>query len=630
MRTDRKFQARGSAGHALLTALCITAVSLIILAATMNRTVGTVNFNARNGQYLAGIYAAEAATEKVFSMMKADFLVGNLVQITNHLGLYCGAIPGTNDGPNCGYWGQYRFSDGLGHANSNYVACNMYAYQFSTNWGLIGSQAAGLYGWTNNYVIVSNVRQTANTIYTNITSTCQLTTDLALVPVFQFAIFYNGLMEFTWCAPMTNNGRVHANGNIYTGTFKPLVFNSMVTCHGTVSSPAWDGHSTSDYSVATMYNAGYSTNWQDLVLPIGTTNVHALIEMPPPGGFTNQSLAQQAYANVADLVLLVSNSTVTLTLRSSTNDLQATNITAYYFPTNSSPTNYVQVTTNFPWLTITNTFTDQRESDLVKVTDINVTNLDTWLATNATVKVKFPSTAGVYTIGKVPNLMYAADNRSFTSGQLTAVRLKNAQIIPTNMVSIAGNNQPSGFTVATPNPLYVWGNYNCPSSSALNTTNTTQVYPASLVSDALTILSTNWQDSHSNDTLGNSGGGVRTATSTTVNAAILTGIVPSTGSSSTTFSGGAMNLPRLLEDWGNGGAVTLTLNTSIVNLFNSTYATNQFQNPGVYYYAPTRQFSFDMNFLNYTKQPPGTPMLGYVIRLKWAVPPPNTVNYAGN
>jgi hypothetical protein len=31
-----------------------------------------------------------------------------------------------------------------------------------------------------------------------------------------------------------------------------------------------------------------------------------------------------------------------------------------------------------------------------------------------------------------------------------------------------------------------------------------------------------------------------------------------------------MNLPRLLEDWGNGGSVTLTLNTSIVNLFAST------------------------------------------------------------
>jgi len=193
------------------------------------------------------------------------------------------------------------------------------------------------------------------------------------------------------------------------------------------------------------------------------------------------------------------------------------------------------------------------------------------------------------------------------------------------MITIAGNNQPSGFTVATPNPLYVWGNYyNCPNTGFAGTSNTTTAYPASLVSDALTILSGNWVDSASNQSMGSSGGGVRTATSTTVNAAIITGVVYSTGSGLTQYSGGVQNLPRLLEDWGNGGPVTLTLNTSIVNLFNSVRATHQFQAPGAYYYAPTRQFSFDLNYLNYTKQPPGTPQLGFVARCKWAAIAPGT------
>jgi hypothetical protein len=66
-----------------------------------------------------------------------------------------------------------------------------------------------------------------------------------------------------------------------------------------------------------------------------------------------------------------------------------------------------------------------------------------------------------------------------------------------------------------------------------------------------------------------------------------------------------------------------------VNLFNSVQATSQFRAPGGYYYAPTRAFSFDQNFLNYSKQPPGTPMLGYVLRAKWLVPPPGTTTYAG-
>jgi len=59
--------------------------------------------------------------------------------------------------------------------------------------------------------------------------------------------------------------------------------------------------------------------------------------------------------------------------------------------------------------------------------------------------------------------------------------------------------------------------------------------------------------------------------------------------------------------------VTLTLNTSFVNLFDSARATNWFRNPGAYYYAPTRAYSFDRNFTNWTKLPPATPLLKVVV-----------------
>jgi hypothetical protein len=635
MKTNFASPDRSSAGHALLIVMCITTASMVMLAATMSRSRATAAMNGRNNQYVAGLYAAEAATEKVYSMLKADFIAGNLTAITNHLGQYRGAIPLPSESA---YWNKYQFSDGQGHPNSNYVSCMMSSWQLATNWGGLPSQYSGLYGWTNLYRIVSNVKQISNTTF-SITNACQLDVDLDLVPVFQFAIFYNSLLEFTWCAPLTVNGRTHANGSIYTGSTCQLTFNSLVTDAGTISSLAWDGHTTGQYTVPALYNAGYSTNANSLNLPIGSTNVHEIINLPPSGEDPNSALGQARYYDKADVVLLVSNSTVTVNLKTSPTD-PGTNIIANYYATNSYASNYVQIASNFPFLNVTNFFgtgglsttyfTDQRESDQVKVTDIDLGILNSWLLTNAAARLKFPNTAGVYDLANVPNIMYAADNRSYNSAQLTAIRLKNAQIIPPNLVNIAGINQPSGFTLATPNPLYVQGNYNCPNSAHLGTTNTTAAYPASLASDALTILSGAWKDNASATTLGSSGGGVRTATSDTVNAAILTGIVYSTGSGATTFSGGAMNLPRLLEDWGNGGSVTLTLNTSIVNLFASTRATNQFQNPGAYYYAPTRQFSFDQNFLNYTKQPPGTPMLGVVLRAKWATPPPNTVTYVGN
>ncbi len=183
--------------------------------------------------------------------------------------------------------------------------------------------------------------------------------------------------------------------------------------------------------------------------------------------------------------------------------------------------------------------------------------------------------------------------------------------MPTNLFVLNGSNIPSGFTFATPNPLYVQGHYNVPDAHYYTGTNATNTaasgaYPASLISDALTILSANWVDSQG--TRGADGfPGKNNAASTTVSAAILTGFVPSTGSGATTYSGGIHNLPRLLEDWTTAAQATLTLNTSLVNLYNSARATNQFQNPPAYYDAPARIFSFDPNFLSSWKLPPGTP-----------------------
>jgi hypothetical protein len=53
-----------------------------------------------------------------------------------------------------------------------------------------------------------------------------------VVPIFQFAVFYDKLMEFTWSAAFTANGRVHGNGDIYVGGPSALTFNSLVTAGG--------------------------------------------------------------------------------------------------------------------------------------------------------------------------------------------------------------------------------------------------------------------------------------------------------------------------------------------------------------------------------------------------------------
>ena len=149
--------------------------------------------------------------------------------------------------------------------------------------------------------------------------------------------------------------------------------------------------------------------------------------------------------------------------------------------------------------------------------------------------------------------------------------------------------------------------------------------PAALLCDAITILSANYVDSSSITNTGTA------SVSNVVNAAIITGNVPSTGSTATTFSGGVHNLMRMQEDWSSS---TLVLNTSIVVLWSSQMATNQFRNPigwspsplNPYYKPPTRQWGFDPNFYNPAKQPQGVPTALVPVRFNMTVPSPGTTN----
>ena len=150
----------------------------------------------------------------------------------------------------------------------------------------------------------------------------------------------------------------------------------------------------------------------------------------------------------------------------------------------------------------------------------------------------------------------------------------------------------------------MWGNYNIQTNSggstSSQTTNTAWTSPSALMGDAITVLSSAWSDG---------GGNLPNASSTTVNAACLEGIVPSATVGGTKhYSGGLENFLRLLENWSGD---TLCYNGSIVAMFPSSYATNFWNTPGNYYDVPTRMWGFDANFFNPDKLPPLTPVVGY-------------------
>ncbi len=593
MRT-RNLTHRARAGYSLLMVMAVTAVAMITMTATVERTMTNAKMNSRSNEYSVACNAAEAAVEKVVARMMYDFQNFGLGAVQGNLGLYqTNSLP--NEDP---YWSGFTFSNGNGKANATYVAVLTNNYT-----GPLPSQYPGLStALAPIYRIVSNARLATGGV---VTGEAQEDVLLAMVPITQYAIFYNGLLEFSTCATLTVNGRVHANGSIYTGDSTSLTFNGTVTTTGTISSPAWNGAGP-NWSDTGTYNGNpqYRTNVPTVTLSISATNGHSAIDLPPAGESPTSTLGQSRVYNQAQTVLLVSNTTVTMKIQAPLNDqVPGDDPSPIILTATNTPS---ALATNFPFLTTTNSFTDQRENKTVQTTQIDVGKYATWTKTNASILSKFPAASGTY-----PTILYVADERTTTSSEIPGVRLTNGLAPP--------SNGGLGWSIATPDPLYVWGNYNCTNSSYLGTTNTTASVPCSLMSDALTILSGAWADSKSSSSYTS-----RQASNTTVDAAILTGIVPSTGSSSTQFSGGLQNLPRLLENW---SSMTLTLNTAIMNLFNSNIATHQFVNPGTYYNPPTRNFSYDLEFSNPAKQPPAIPCALVLIRLNWAVPPPNTVTY---
>jgi len=173
------------------------------------------------------------------------------------------------------------------------------------------------------------------------------------------------------------------------------------------------------------------------------------------------------------------------------------------------------------------------------------------------------------------------------------------------------------LTIATERPLYVQGDFNAPT---LGSPDTAQTEPASLVGDSITILSSAWRDDFSDSTPLNQ----RVAEHTTVNAALLAGIVPTTNVGGVKlYSGGVQNFMRLLEDWNER---TFTFNGSMVALFPSRYAANHWNGPGDYYWPPNRQWAFDVNFLDKDKLPPLTPRVLKLVRGQWQVIAANSPN----
>jgi hypothetical protein len=562
---------RAQRGYSLIFVLCFSTVCLFILASALQWSMNNSRLNDRSNQHFNTVAAAEAATEKVVASLSRDFQSQGESLVWANLSSYRFLTPATNESP---AWSAFSFSDATGNNNRTYVerlAASAYVP--------LQSQYDGIYGLASTYRVVSNARM--NGLDYAMDAGVKQDVQLASIPVFQFAIFYSMDLEINPGPAMTITGRVHGNNNINLQPQNTLTFQSHITAAGAIIK----NKHTNDPLVRSLalsqviFQGEHDANTSALSLPIGTNNtpaaIQAVVEIPPVTEDPNSPMGKQRFFNKSDLIVLVSNSSVTVKSGVFNN-----------FAKTVTPGEYS------PWLTTTTTFYNKREAKTIKTTEIDVGQFRAWSASNTNL---WPALGG-----RDVRSIYVADLRTQTASTESGVRLKNGQTLPS-----------LGLTVASPNPLYVLGHYNAP-WFYLGTTNTSTTKPAALIGDSINILSSAWNDANAAASISS-----RVAADTTVNAALMGGIVPSNG---TSYSGGVENFPRFLENWSSR---TLAYNGSMVVMFYSKIATNAWGADDVYS-PPIRQWTFDLNFMDATKLPPGTPEVRALIRGQWAQVKPGT------
>jgi hypothetical protein len=443
----------------------------------------------------------------------------------------------------------------------------------------------------------------------------------------QWAIFYVDPLEIHPGAPFTIDGWVQTNSSLWTA-MSNLNFGGQVT-YGTTwnigfmandgdhggdvpASPSWPAGLPPQEGTPTANPFGLNTSIFNTTDSNPNNNgYYELIQVPNPS-YSDPLSTERYFDNAGVKVLLntVGSSTVATVYDNSTqptvtagvNVLGTTIGTITYTPSGTGGSTTTAATsgnngyqnallqTMSSALTFNQSLQDERQGATIGLTQLDVS------------KVTSSLTSGTLSgYGSNFNQVIYITDQSASASNQRAIQLINGATLPTN-----------GLTIASDNPVYIQGDYNTgvnpPSDSGNPAQPTAAGYtrqPASVVADAVDILSNAWTNAESTNSESS-----RVASDTTVNAAIMAGIVP-TGSNGNNYSGGAENFPRFLENWSGHN---FTYYGSMVELFSSQQATGVWGQSNVYD-PPNRQWHFDTNFQSHP--PPGSIMEVTYLKGQW-------------
>src|SRR6202790_7499 len=170
---------------------------------------------------------------------------------------------------------------------------------------------------------------------------------------------------------------------------------------------------------------------------------------------------------------------------------------------------------------------------------------------------------------------------------------------------------PCGLTIASENPVYVQGDYNCVAciAAAPPPNNFSAAHVATAVlGDSVTLLSNNWNDANSFN--GPYSMNTRVAVTSYYRTAIMGGkgvSFPQPAGTGNDFGtdGGLHNFLRYIENW---GGQTLNYRGSLVSLYYNRQGNGVFKCCNTVYSPPTRGYNFDVEFLTPSLLPPRTPL----------------------
>ncbi len=622
MKTNR-LNGRPNQGFALWIYLSLLGISIAGLAGIMSYSMSSANQAARNNEFLATSYVAESAAEKIRAKMQSDSIWGQQY-IDRHIATYFTNTISSSDSP---------IFDGYGFATARVVKNN------DQTPVPLGPPFTGFTNVSQKYQIIVTASNNHSLFKLPVTVGMELV--MSKMSLFHNAVFWGPKMdlEINPGADMIIGGSVYSGGNMYIdpNSGVKLTFCGDVVSSGSINkfkSP--NDPSTNRPAIGTNVLTAYFTNSPLMTLPLGTNQgiggntpsaVHAILDVPVAGEDRTDTVGTNRYYNKSDLILTITDTNMEAKSGTYTGNSRAlTNIFAF--------TNSVN-----PIVNTNDIFYDQREGEFAKTTAINIGALRIYAGTNTELRgynngfeyintifvVDQRTNFNAFASNNIPASLIGTYKYPWIYGSNTtyhsayyyhtafnsfpAVTLTNGSVLPTN-----------GLTVVTPNPLYIKGHYNVSLdgiNTSAGTTNVNKTRPGAIFADAINILSINWNNSNSSNSLSS-----RVAGDTTVNAAFVAGNVPSNASA---YSGGLENFPRFLEDWLGR---KFTYSGSMVCLFPSLIATGPWPGTGSVYNAPTRVWGFDTNFLGDTAHlPPSAPDTVAPSRGRWAILSPGATNF---